>query len=253
MSGVRAPDVAGLFYPGDAKTLRRDIDGFLSNADADAGDAPKALIVPHAGYAYSGPVAATGYKLFEAVRDTVRRVVLLGPAHRYPLRGLASHTADSFETPLGRIPVDRAGVPALDAAHKGEHSLEVHLPFLQTLFESFTLVPVLVGEATPDEVADVLDRLWGGDETRIVISSDLSHFHDYDTARKLDAETANAIEELRAADVRPEDACGCRAIAGLLVCAKRRGLRVAAIDLRNSGDTAGPRNEVVGYGSFAVT
>jgi len=260
MTAVREACVAGYFYPGDADQLRRDVDGYLCAAEAN-GAPPKALIVPHAGYVYSGPVAASGYALLEPARASIRRVVLLGPAHRFPFRGLAAHTAAHFETPLGRIPVDRAAldlllelpqVRTLDVAHENEHSLEVHLPFLQAALDDFTLVPLVVGDAAPDEVAEVLERVWGGDETLIVISSDLSHFHDYKTARRLDTATARAIEELRATDIAPECACGCRPIAGLLTLADRKGLHVTAIDLRNSGDMAGPRNEVVGYGAFCV-
>jgi AmmeMemoRadiSam system protein B len=181
--------------------------------------------------------------------------VLIGPAHRYPLKGLASHGADWFATPLGRVAVDReaaARVPQVDAAHRGEHSLEVHLPFLQSLFGDFRLVPLLVGDAAPAEVADALEALWGGPETFVVVSSDLSHYHDHGTAKLLDRRTADAIEGLRADEIGPEAACGCRAIGGLLEVARRRGLRATTLDLRNSGDTRGPRSEVVGYGAFAV-
>jgi AmmeMemoRadiSam system protein B len=187
--------------------------------------------------------------------------VLLGPAHRYPLAGLAAHGASEFATPLGRVPVDGAAierllalpqVKRLDAAHRGEHSLEVHLPFLQTVFREFKLVPLVVGDAAPEQVADALEVVWGGTETFVVISSDLSHYHDYETAKRLDRRTADAIEGLKTREIVPEAACGCRAIAGLLEVARRRGLRVTTLDLRNSGDTAGPREEVVGYGAFAV-
>ncbi len=247
---VREPEVAGLFYPEDPDALRGAVRGYIGEG---SGPAPKALIVPHAGYVYSGPVAGSGYRLWEGARGN--RVVLLGPAHRYPLAGLASHGADSFATPLGRVPVDReaaARVPRVDAAHRGEHSLEVHLPFLQSLFEDFCLVPLVVGDAAPAEVADALEAVWGGPETFVVISSDLSHYHDYETAKRLDRRTADAIEGLRANEVGPDAACGCRAIGGLLEVARRRGLHVTTLDLRNSGDTRGQRSEVVGYGAFAV-
>jgi AmmeMemoRadiSam system protein B len=186
--------------------------------------------------------------------------VLLGPAHRYPLAGLAAHGAEWFATPLGRVPVDTEAVARLlglpqvqrlDAAHRGEHSLEVHIPFLQLVFGDFRLVPLVVGDAAPAEVAEALDAVWDGAETFVVVSSDLSHYHDYDTARRLDRETADAIEGLRPMDIGPEDACGCRAIGGLLEAARRRGLRAKTLDLRSSGDTAGARFEVVGYGAFA--
>lgn len=252
---VREACVAGLFYPADPLELRVAVRGYLGNGRSTP---PKALIVPHAGYVYSGPVAGTGYRRWEGARGN--RVVLLGPAHRYPLAGLAAHGAEWFATPLGRVPVDTEAiarllelpqVQRLDAAHRGEHSLEVHIPFLQMVFADFRLVPLVVGDAAPAEVAEVLELVWNGPETFVVVSSDLSHYHDYDTARRLDRETADAIERLRPADVGPEDACGCRAIGGLLEVARRRGLRATTLDLRNSGDTAGPRSEVVGYGAFA--
>ncbi|HEX5137609.1 MAG TPA: AmmeMemoRadiSam system protein B [Planctomycetota bacterium] len=252
---VREACVAGLFYPADAAELRAAVRACVGKGH---GPPPKALVLPHAGYVYSGPIAGSGYRLWEGARGN--RVVLLGPAHRYPLAGLAAHSAEWFETPLGRVPVDTEAVARLlelpqvrrlDAAHRGEHSLEVHIPFLQTVFPEFRLVPLVVGDAAPAEVAEVLERVWDGPETFVVVSSDLSHYHDYETARRLDRETANAIERLRAADVGPEDACGCRAIGGLLEVARRRGLRVTTLDLKSSGDTAGPRSEVVGYGAFA--
>jgi AmmeMemoRadiSam system protein B len=256
MSTVRSPAVAGFFYPGDARELEAQVRGFLADA-APGGRVPKALVAPHAGYVYSGPVAATGYRRLEAARERIERVVLLGPAHRYPLRGLAAHGADFFETPLGRIRVDPEvrslpHVEVLDAAHRGEHSLEVHLPFLQIVLGDFTVAPLVVGDAPPDDVAEVLDALWGGPETVIVVSSDLSHFHDYATAQRLDRETADAIVGLRYEDVGPYDACGCRGVSGLLAVARRRGLRIEEVDLRNSGDTAGSHDRVVGYGTFLV-
>jgi len=251
---VRTPQMAGLFYPAQRDELERTVRAFLDAAKPK--DAPaKALIVPHAGYVYSGPVAASGYA---RVSRDVTRVVLIGTGHRYGGKGLATCGADAFETPLGRVPVDRGVLPlphveVFDDAHEGEHSLEVHLPFLQVLLGEFSLVPLVVGEAPADEVAEVLERLWGGPETLIVISSDLSHYHDYETAKRLDDGTAAAIEAKVAGVVGPRQACGCRAIAGLLEVARRKDLAVETIDLRNSGDTAGGRDEVVGYGAFAVS
>ena len=246
MKRVREPAVAALFYPGDRKTLESEVRALLDAARSDE-PAPKAMIVPHAGYVYSGAVAASAYgRRFGAIE----RVVLLGPAHRHAFRGVATHSADWFATPLGRIRIERTDLAVLDSAHVGEHSLEVHLPFLQVLFGDFALVPIVVGDATPDEVAAAIEPLWGGDETLIVISSDLSHFHDYDTARRIDAATAEAITRLE--PVQPEQACGCRAIGGLQVLARRKGLSLESIDLRNSGDTAGSRDSVVGYGAFVT-
>jgi len=224
------------------------------------GPAPKALIVPHAGYVYSGPVAGAGYALLESGRHRIRRVVLLGPAHFVPLDGLALPGVDAFATPLGDVPIDKdaesvvASFPQVltsSAAHAREHSLEVQLPFLQEVLDTFELVALAVGGSTTEEVAEVVEVLWGGDDTVILVSSDLSHYLDYETARRVDQRTAQAIEELRPEDLPQEGACGGAALKGLLLAARRRGLEARTVDLRNSGDTAGPRDQVVGYGSFA--
>lgn len=260
MASVRTPAVAGLFYPADARVLDAEVRGYLAATDA-AGPAPKAMIAPHAGYVYSGPVAASAYAWLTAGRGIVSRVVLLGPAHRVPFKGLAASGARAFETPLGDVPVDVDAVKRIlalpqvalfDDAHRMEHSLEVHLPFLQRVLDNFSVVPLVVGDATAEEVAEVIDLLWGGVETVIVISSDLSHYHDYDTARRLDAATSRAIEALRPDDISPEQACGRLAIQGLLRAARTHGLHTKTVDLRNSGDTAGPSNEVVGYGAWVL-
>jgi hypothetical protein len=259
MALVRRPAVAGMFYPEDPRELRETVESLLVDAPA-GGPAPKALIAPHAGYVYSGPTAAIAYARLAAARDTIRRVVLLGPSHRVAFQGIAACRADLFETPLGRVPVDTAAldqitdlpqVQVLDTAHLREHSLEVQLPFLQVLLQDFALVPLVVGDASPDQVAQVLDRLWGGPETLIVVSSDLSHYHDYVTAQRLDRETSGLIEGLSRVELHGEQACGCRPINGLLRAARSHGLAASLLDLRNSGDTAGPRDRVVGYGAYA--
>lgn len=256
---IRAPAVAGLFYPGDAHALRAQLTHMLERNPA-AGLPPKALIAPHAGYVYSGPIAARAYNRVTPHAGTIRRVVLLGPAHRVALRGLALPTSDAFRTPLGDIPLDRDAraflrdlpqVTDSDSAHQLEHSLEVHLPFLQILLRDFTLVPLVVGWAQPTEVAEVLNKLWGGDETLVVVSSDLSHYHPYETAQRLDADTAQRIET-RQLPIPDEQACGAYPINGLLSVAQARHLRVERLDLRNSGDTAGDRRRVVGYGAWAL-
>lgn len=264
---VRRPAVAGLFYPADPDTLARAVADYLAAASATAGKAkgsavpPKALIAPHAGYIYSGPIAASAYALLRDTGTRIRRVVLIGPSHRVAFAGLALPGARIFATPLGDVPVDAEATARLrdlpqihvrDDAHGPEHSLEVHLPFLQAVLADFSLVPLVVGGATVDEVAEILDLLWGGEETLIVVSSDLSHYHDYHTARELDAATARAVEALRPEEIDTEQACGCLPVGGLLTVARRRGLTARLLDLRNSGDTAGPRKEVVGYGAFAV-
>lgn len=256
---VRPPAVAGFFYPADAGELAAEVDRYLAGAP-DHGLTPKAVIAPHAGYRYSAPVAASVYAGLRRLRGTVRRVVLLGPAHRVPVDGMAVPSADAFETPLGAVPLDtvgRAAVASLphvvvdDAPHAPEHSLEVHLPFLQRVLGDFDLLPFAVGHAGTSEIADVIERCWGGAETLVVVSSDLSHYHDYETARLLDSATTRAIEELRVDALRQESACGVRPVAGMMVVARRRGMRVTTLDVRNSGDTQGVRDRVVGYGAWA--
>lgn len=256
----RPPAVAGYFYPAERVQLEATLTSMLAEAGTEGG-APKALIAPHAGYVYSGPVAARAYALLAGARYRIRRVVLLGPAHRVYVRGLALPSVQRFDTPLGSVPLDDEAVRRLralpqvevsDAAHEAEHSLEVHVPFLQHLLDDFTLVPLVVGEATPEEVAEVLQTLWGGDDTLIVISTDLSHYHDYATARRIDAATSAAIEHLEFESIGPEQACGCMPLRGLLHLCRKTGLRVRRLDLRNSGDTAGSRDRVVGYGAYAV-
>lgn len=258
MSLSRRPAVAGSFYPGDPRELKRMVDGYLAEVSAE--DAPpKALIAPHAGYVYSGPIAASAYATLAPVRSAITRVVLLGPAHRVPFHGLAASSAERFDTPLGPVDLDRAAIDlaltlpqvrVMDEAHTQEHSLEVQLPFLQEVLDRFKLAPFVVGDASPAEVAEVLELLWGGPETLIVISSDLSHYYDYRTAKQLDAATSAAIEALRPEDIGYEQACGRTPVNGLLELARRRGLRARTLDLRNSGDTAGPRDQVVGYGAY---
>jgi len=260
MGFIRSPAVAGQFYPGDSKQLSSMVERYLDEAGPPAGPPPKALIAPHAGYVYSGPIAASAYNLLRPVRGQIERVILLGSCHRVPVRGLALSGADAFETPLGNVSVDKAAcetalafsqVEVFDATHELEHSLEVHLPFLQIVLGDFQVMPMVVGEAAPDSVAEVLEALWGGPETLIVISSDLSHYLDYDSARKIDGQTCQAIEALDPSKIAREGACGRFPVGGLLAVARKRGLTVTTLDLRNSGDTAGPRDRVVGYGSWA--
>jgi MEMO1 family protein len=257
---VRPAAVADRFYPGSPDQLRATVKALLANARSASRPAPKAIIVPHAGYIYSGEVAATAFALLQPHADTITRVVLIGPAHYVPFRGLALPTVDAFETPLGHVPLaqDSAAVLAdvvpivrSDAPHAPEHALEVELPFLQSVLQSFELIPFLVGDAAPEEVAIVLDRLRGGAETLIVVSSDLSHYHDYASARRLDAATAATIEAGDWGRLGPNDACGFLAVAGLLIAAERSGLTVRRLALANSGDTAGGRDRVVGYGAWA--
>ncbi len=261
MNPIRPAAVAGTFYPGAARELAREVAHLISGVQRPplARRAPKAIIAPHAGYIYSGPVAASVYALLEPAREQIRRVVLLGPTHRVAIRGLALPGAEGFATPLDVVEIDRTAVAALrglpqvtvsGTAHALEHSLEVHLPFLQTVLERFTLVPLAVGDAEPEEVAEVLDVLWGGPETLIVISSDLSHYLTYRQAQAIDQATANAIVGL-SAGITHEQACGATPVTGLTLAARQYGLRPQLVDLRNSGDTAGDKTRVVGYGAFA--
>lgn len=260
---MRPPAVAGSFYPGAADSLGSSVREAFADAVVPAADAPvpKALVVPHAGYVYSGAIAASAYARIIPARSTIRRVVLLGPSHRVYVRGLAVAGVDGFQTPLGIVPIDGdardvvvelPGVRVDDRAHAHEHSLEVQLPFLQSVLDEFTLLPFSVGDATVDEVAAVLDVCWGGPETLVVISTDLSHYHRHDEARRLDARTAAAIVACRPEAIGDGDACGAYPLRGLLEVASGRGLSVEQVDLRNSGDTAGDRDRVVGYGAFAV-
>jgi len=256
---ARVPAVAGAFYPGNPLSLQRKIDDML-NSQPGTPLRPKALIVPHAGYIYSGPIAASAYRLLQTYADRIRRVVLLGPSHQVAFRGLAAPEEDLFQTPLGDITIDRSSINQLQSqgliavrsdAHQWEHSLEVQLPFLQSVLGEFLLLPLVVGDASPQLVADTLRASWGGEETLIVVSSDLSHYHSYSEARQIDRHTSAMIESLNGT-LNGEQACGCRAVNGLLAVAKEKQLAITTLDLRNSGDTAGDRDRVVGYGAYAL-
>lgn len=259
---TRSAAVAGTFYPADAGELARTVDSELAAVDIVPGEAaPVAIVAPHAGYRYSGPVAASAYRRIRPLCGTVRRVVLLGPAHRAYVRGFAVPSVDRFETPLGPVEIDRdtvgrlaqlPGVVVDDAAHLDEHCLEVHLPFLKRVLGDFDLVPVLVGDAGDADVAAVLEAAWGGPETLVVVSTDLSHYLDYRSASTRDRRTADAVCALEEDLVGDRDACGAHPLRGLLRVARERGLEVTLVDLRNSGDTAGPRDRVVGYGAFVL-
>jgi hypothetical protein len=259
---VRPAAVAGAFYPGSAPQLSLEIGELLDGVDNFEPKLgfPKALIVPHAGYMYSGPVAARAYDELAAARGIVKRVVLIGPSHFVGGRGLALPECEAFETPLGRIPLDAAGIAALAdlkqvvrsaAAHSQEHSLEVQLPFLQKMLGNFSLVPIAAGAALTEEVAEVLERLWGGPETLIVISTDMSHYHGYEEARRIDGATLERIAAF-AADLNYEEACGATGLNGLLAVARNKGLSIKLLAACNSGDTAGSKARVVGYSSFAL-
>jgi AmmeMemoRadiSam system protein B/AmmeMemoRadiSam system protein A len=261
---VRPAAVAGLFYPADAGQLRGAVEGAMAAAVRSgpvAETPPKAVIAPHAGYVYSGPIAASAYAQLAPGRGLIQRVVLLGPAHRVPLTAVATSSADTWATPLGRLEVDRAARDRLlslpdvvvdDTAHRFEHSLEVHLPFLQVVLGHVAVLPLVAGRVAAQAVARVLEQVWGGPETAIVVSTDLSHYHDHDTAVRLDRATAEAIVARRPEGVGPDRACGVYAVRGLLVVAERKELDVRLLDLRTSGDTAGARDRVVGYGAFAL-
>ncbi|MFQ5508964.1 MAG: AmmeMemoRadiSam system protein B [Leptospirillia bacterium] len=264
MVKTRPAAVAGVFYPADGNALRRDVHSFL---DAAKPSTPKdkasikALVVPHAGFMYSGPVAASAYRLLSG-REGVRRVVLLGPTHRVPVAGLAVPDCGAFATPLGNIPLDTTAMATLtplhqvmvsNSAHAWEHSIEVQLPFLQEVLGEFSLVPLAVGDTSAKEVAEVLEVVWGGDETLVVVSSDLSHYLTYEAAQAVDTRTAELVLTLRHEDLDHNRACGAAPLSGLLEVARRKGLTARLVDLRNSGDTEGDRERVVGYGAFVFT
>lgn len=259
MDFVRQPSVAGHFYPADQTILASTVNNLLNAAKTTNLPAPKAIIAPHAGYIYSGPIAATIYKTISPNKNTIKRVVLLGPAHHLGFFGIAVTKIKYFATPLGTIPVDNEsinsitnleGIMLLEQAYNMEHCLEVQLPFLQQTLQNFSIVPCIVGNAKPIDVANLLLHLWGGTETLIVISSDLSHYHDYISAQKLDTATTAAIVNLRPEKIADDQACGRLPIKGLLLAAAKLKLQAQVLDLRNSGDTAGDKTRVVGYGAY---
>ena len=260
-ANLRPAAVAGIFYPGDALTLKKTLGQLLDKVPESAlpqAKQPKAIIAPHAGYIYSGPIAASIYAPLRRLRQTIRRVVLLGPTHRVAVDGLALPASSGFVTPLGSLTIDAQAVELLrdlpqvlvsEAAHAQEHSLEVQLPFLQSVLDDFSLLPLAVGRASPEQVAEVLERLWGGEETLIVVSSDLSHYLPYADAQTADGETVQRILNLDPT-IRHDAACGATPINGLLLVARHHMLHGKLLDLRNSGDTAGTRDQVVGYGAY---
>ncbi len=260
ISKIRTPAVAGQFYPAEPSQLTDLIQNMLRQAKAVSPRHIKALIVPHAGFIYSGPVAATAYQTLIQQANEIKRVVLLGPSHRVGFHGIATISATEYQMPQGNIKIDRAAVnlievlpqvQQLDKAHEQEHSLEVQLPFLQlVLGTTFNLVPLVVGDCPANQVAEVLELLWGGQETLIVISSDLSHCQSYQLAQQQDQQTSESILSLSPENIHYEDACGRNPVNGLLLAAKSHHLKPALVDLRNSGDTAGPRDRVVGYGAY---
>jgi len=258
---IRQPAVAGSFYPGSSAALDSAIQGYLNNCDVKAtGKQPLALIVPHAGYIYSAPIAASAYIQLIPFAEQISRVVLLGPSHQIPLIGIASSSLKAFDTPLGAVPLDRETIEQLnhlpfvqsyDEAHRYEHSLEVQLPFLQKILPEFTLVPLVIGQTDDQQVSDLIESLQLDQHTLVIISSDLSHYLDYDSAKACDLSTCRAIEELKPQNIHYEQACGRSGVAGMLLSAEKHQLHVQTLDLRNSGDTAGTKDRVVGYGAWA--
>ncbi len=255
---TREAAVAGMFYPASAALLSAQVDDLMAGYPA-TGEVPKALIAPHAGYMYSGAVAGAVYSRIRGAVG-IRRVVLVGPSHRVAFSGIAVPESRVFRTPLGDVELDSGaierllrlpGVSRREDAHLHEHSLEVHLPFLQVALGEFLLIPMVVGAMAAESVALVLESLWGGSETLVVVSSDLSHYHPYAEAQAIDAATSREIIGLRGA-LGPQQACGCTGINALLHIAGGRGLAIEEVDRRNSGDTAGPRDQVVGYAAYAL-
>lgn len=261
-SHTRQPAVAGMFYPADTTTLKSDIHHYFEDTSEFSNHynhSPKAIVVPHAGYIFSGPIAASAYKQLIPIKHKINRVVLLGPCHRVAFKGLAAPESTVFNTPLGDIPIDQKAIEELthleqvtasDLAHREEHSLEVQLPFLQEMLDDFTLIPLVVGDTNTNDVAEVIEQLWGDEQTLIVISTDLSHYHEYNEAKQLDRATSDAIENLKPDLIGYEDACGRNGLRGMLSVAKDKHLSIDTLDLRNSGDTAGDKNRVVGYGAY---
>jgi AmmeMemoRadiSam system protein B len=259
-STTRPAVQAGRFYPASPDALGRRVEEYLEAGVAGATDDPVAVIAPHAGYKYSGPIAGSAFAPWIKTGGThPRRVVLLGPSHFVDFNGLALAPHAAWSTPLGTVGVDAQAMESLrqfpfvrvyEPAHEREHCLEVELPFLQAVFPSLTVVPLVIGRARDEEVAEVLDALWSDDSTRVVVSSDLSHYLAHEEARSMDRDTARAVEGRDADALTPTRACGYRAIRGLLSIARRRDLAIRTVDLRNSGDTAGSRDAVVGYGAF---
>ncbi len=260
-SHIRSPAVAGLFYPDDAATLRADVESYLQQAKAPTGTPPKAIIAPHAGYMYSGPVAASAYRCLQDSASKIRQVVLLGPSHRIAFSGIATPTSNFFTTPLGAIKINTELCHALEQfnfvkplpqAHQQEHSLEVHLPFLQVVLSDFELTPLVVGNCDAESIALLLEQFWDCPGVLVIVSSDLSHYHNYHTAIRLDRNTSDHIEHLQPEKIHYDDACGRNPLNGLLVLARQKHLSIETLDLRNSGDTAGDKDRVVGYGAYVV-
>lgn len=260
MTLIRQSAVAGTFYPDNPAILQETLSSYLEGVE-NATQVPKAIIVPHAGYIYSGEIAASAYARLKAGADEIKRVVIVAPSHRIAFKGLALSHAEFFSTPLGNIPVDMSAIQMLltlpfvgylDEAHTFEHSLEVQLPFLQTVLKEFKLVPVVAGDASAAQVSQALALFYDDAATLIVISSDLSHYHNYQTAQELDADTTRKIENLEYEQLNYESACGLVGVRGLMALARDKSLHIKTIDLRNSGDTAGDKSRVVGYGAYVI-
>jgi AmmeMemoRadiSam system protein B len=258
MVNIRKPNVAGQFYPDQTKVLSEMINKFLSEVHVNIKEKPKAIIVPHAGYTYSGPIAATAYATLLPYKESIKKVILLGPTHRMSFKGVAATMVDYFETPLGSIPIDHniqeisssQIVNVNETAYEMEHSIEVQLPFLQTVLNKFELLPLIVGDIEFIKVADIINNLWDSDETLIVVSSDLSHYKAYYSAQTLDTLTSSIIEKLAPNELQSEQVCGLIPIQGLLQVAKQKNIQVRTLDVRNSGDTSGSKENVVGYGAY---
>jgi len=253
---VRPPAVAGMFYPGAPLALAAMVDGFLAGAPTHDGAPPPAIQVPHAGYVYSGSIAALGFAAWRGA--AIEHVVIIGPTHRVGVRALALPDADAMATPLGDVPIWQAGVAVAGespnvvvsaAVHAEEHALEVQLPFLQRLLPEVDVLPLAAGWVTPEQTAEVLESLWGTPGMGVVISSDLSHYHPYDEARAIDAATIEDVLALRQVD--HDQACGATGLDAMMLVAARHGLTPRLLGACNSGDTAGDKRQVVGYCSFA--
>lgn len=257
---IRPPAVAGTLYDADTQRLLAQVESWLNEGVAKTTPkTPKALVVPHSGYHYSGKTAAAAYRLLEPVYDSIRRVVILGNSHRDTINGFALPGVDVFKTPLGDVKVDphavqhllnEPDVQELPEAHRLEHSIEVQLPFLQTVLEDFVIVPLIVGNNDPKRVAELLKPLWGAEETLIVISTGLSRKRPQSEARSQDAHSAERIRKMKIDFSYPE-ACGFNALNGFLYLAKEKHLDSKCLALSTSADTNGLKDRVRGFGSFA--
>jgi len=255
---LRIPAHAGQYYPADAGFLEKVVDEYLTDGGT-VSEIPKAVIAPHAGFIHSGRIAGKAFAVWKAQEVRARRVVLIGPSHYYDFPGIALPDSTRFQTPLGEVQVDPAAddlkrkfryVRVFEAAHYPEHALEVLLPFLQRAVPGAKIVPLITGRTEMSQVSAVIEEIWGGADTLLVISSDLSHNHPYEIAQKVDRQTARAIVEFDFSRLTADQACAYQAMRGFLKAAIRKEMRCSLLELRNSADASGDMSLVTGFGAF---